>query len=299
MIITIFTPTFNRGYTLGRLYRSLCRQTDKNFEWVIVDDGSTDDTKSMISEWIAESILKIRYCYQDNSGKPAAHNRGVSEAKGELFCCVDSDDYLREDAIEKILKTWMTVSSECIGIIAFRYSTKNTPITTISADVDYSTLHGAYKYHSLKGDTMLIYETDIMKKYAFPVIEGEKFIPEGYLYNKLDKEGPMKILREGLYLCEYLDDGYTANVDKLIYNNYKGYILHLKTRIKEVDSFSEKFFDSIRYDAISIGHSCNNIVKNSEDKILSILAYLPGYILYRKRYLPIIRSFEKKKDIYK
>ena len=296
MLLTIFTPTFNRAYTLGRLYESLKKQTNNMFEWVIVDDGSTDSTKEMVAAWKKEMKVPIRYYYQRNSGKPSAHNMGVRKTSGELFCCVDSDDYLREDAVERIIEEWKNNCGDgIIGILAFRYSSEGNPITTIASDVKYSTLRDAYKHHGLKGDTMLVYKTEIIRKYAFPVIEGEKFIPEGFIYNKMDKEGSLWILREGLYICEYLDDGYTANVDKLIFNNYKGYILHLNTRIREVDSVFEKLMDSIRYDAIAIGHSCENIVGNAECKFFSALGYIPGYCLFRKRYLPLVRT-PKKRD---
>ena len=294
MLFTIFTPTYNRAYTLERLYNSLKKQTSNRFEWIIVDDGSTDNTKEMVNNWVKEGAIPIRYYYQKNAGKPAAHNLGVNKAKGDLFCCIDSDDYIREDAVEIILEIWNKHGGdEIIGILAFRYSSEGEPITSIRSNIKYSTLRDAYKRYGLRGDTMLVYKTDAIRKYSFPTIEGEKFIPEGYLYNKLDKDGYLWILREGLYICEYLDDGYTANVDKLLFDNYKSYILHLNTRMREADNLYEKLMDSIRYDAISIGRSCDNIVGNAECKLFSILGYIPGYLLYRKRYLPIIRQLQR------
>lgn len=292
-MITVFTPTYNRAHTLGRLYESLIRQTSKDFEWIIVDDGSTDDSKSIICKWIKERKILIRYYYQHNSGKPQAHNKGVELANGELFCCVDSDDYLSDDAIKRISDVWKKKRDNNIGILAFRYNIDGEPITSIKNCVPKSTLHEAYKYHGLKGDTMLVYDMGILKKYKFPMIEGEKFIPEGYLYNKLDKEGTLIILPEGLYICDYQSDGYTANVDKLIFNNWKGYVLHLKSRIKNVDTLKEKFFDSIRYDAICIAHSEKKYISKSDYRLLAILAVIPGFVLYRKRYYPLIKNVKK------
>lgn len=285
MLLTIFTPTYNRANTLGRLYQSLSRQTVADFEWIIVDDGSTDDTEQLVAGWISEGLVPIKYYYQPNAGKPMAHNRGVQEASGELFCCVDSDDYLKRDAVEQITYAWRGLSDDTvIGLLAFRCDTLGNPITIIHDSVCRSTLRAAYKRHGMHGDTMLIYRTSIIRKYEFPSIEGERFIPEGYLYNKLDREGELQILPDCIYICDYQDDGYTANVSKLIFDNYKSYILHLNTRIEEVDTPLEQFLDSIRYDAIAIAHSMSGIVFNAANRPLALLALLPGYLLYWYRY---------------
>ena len=285
-MITVFTPTYNRAYTLQRLYDSLCLQTSKNFEWVIVDDGSTDDTKSLVEAFMNENKINIRYFYQDNAGKPSAHNRGVREAKGELFTCVDSDDFLTIDAVKLIEDNWKSINNNsCIGIVAFRKHIDELPITRIKdREIQYSTLHKLYKKHGMSGDTMLIYRTDIIKQFKFPIISGEKFIPEGYLYNKLDQVGEIYILRKGTYICEYLEDGYTKNVSKLIFNNYKGYVLHINARIKSVDSAFEKILDSIRYDSVMIAHHESKIIKLSEVPFLALIGYIPGLIIAKKRY---------------
>ena len=117
-LITIFTPTYNRAYTLHKLYGSLKRQTDKDFIWLIVDDGSSDGTKEIVSRWEHENIVPIKYIYQENAGKMQAHNLGTVLAESELFLCVDSDDYLEDDAISKIRAAWKGQSNEVCGIIA-------------------------------------------------------------------------------------------------------------------------------------------------------------------------------------
>lgn len=283
MFITVFTPTYNRRYTLPSLYNSLCRQTVKDFEWVIVDDGSTDDTKALIDSWIEENIITIRYFLQANSGKPMAHNKGVLEAAGEMFVCVDSDDYLRSDAVEVLKNNW-DVNSGFIGMLACRQRIDGTPITKFDDRIISSQLGRAYRQHLLSGDTMLIYKTDIIRKYKFPFIEGEKFIPEGYLYNKLDQEGELLFLKEYLYICEYLEDGYTKNVDKLIYNNYKSYLLHINERIKLEDSLYYKFFDSVRYDSVMIAHKQKGIIKNAINPVLAAIGLPLGLVIAIKRY---------------
>lgn len=287
MLITIFTPTYNRAYTLHRLYESLCSQTDKDFEWIIVDDGSTDDTRELVLSWINEKKILIRYYYQQNSGKPSAHNKGVQEARGELFTCVDSDDYLRSETVEIIINEWNQRKQKgIIGIVAFRVYCDDTPVTSIkNKSITFSTLREAYKKYGLSGDTMLIYDINVLRQISFPCIEGEKFIPEGYLYNKLDKKGKMYILQKGLYVCEYLDDGYTRNVAKNLYNNYRGYVLHINERIKETDeNIWEKFLDSIRYDSIMIAHHEKKIIRHAEIPALALIGFLPAYIIAHRRY---------------
>ena len=111
--ITIFTPTYNRAHRLPVLYQSLCKQTSREFEWVVVDDGSTDDTKSLINGWIKEGKINIRYFWQENAGKAQAHNLGVEMAEKNLFTCVDSDDLLVTNAVERISKVW----NECLNKI--------------------------------------------------------------------------------------------------------------------------------------------------------------------------------------
>ena len=117
--VTVFTPAYNRAYTLGRLYESLLKQTDKRFCWLIVDDGSTDQTEELVSNWIKENRIDIEYYKQENQGKPAAHNTGVELTKTELFTCVDSDDYLTDNAVGEILNAWERKTDGCIGILGY------------------------------------------------------------------------------------------------------------------------------------------------------------------------------------
>ena len=119
--ITVFTPTFNRAYKLDDLYESLLKQTEQNFIWLIVDDGSTDNTEEKVKGWIKKGEMEILYYFQENAGKMQAHNKAVLECRTELFLCVDSDDYLVEDAIEKILKKWLKRDrNNMAGIIAYK-----------------------------------------------------------------------------------------------------------------------------------------------------------------------------------
>jgi glycosyltransferase involved in cell wall biosynthesis len=287
--ITIFTPTYNRGYILPNLYNSLIRQTNKNFIWLIVDDGSADNTELLVQHWINEDEIKIEYYKQENKGKSMAHNKGVCLTKTELFTCVDSDDFLSADAIETILKIWNTKKSETTtGVLAYKGYSNGEIITEINDKTCIkTTLKNAYAIHGLVGDTMLIFRTDVILKFEFPYFDEEKFVPEAYLYDKIDNEGELLILRKVLYYCEYLKDGYTNNMAKLLKNNPKGYIAYISLRLKADKKVKEKFLDSIRYIAMCTVAGEKNVIEKSSCPLITLIAYPFGLLFYLLRYREI------------
>lgn len=283
MTLTIFTPTYNRGYIINKLYESLCEQTDKDFVWLLVDDGSTDNTKDLVDNWIQEGIIDIQYYIQENVGKSSAHNLGVQKTNTELFCCVDSDDIVTKDSVAEIKKYASKYSKE-IGLVFKRGFDKNRSITTWNQELIKASLFEAEKNYGLKGDTMLVFKTSIVKKYSFPIFENEKFVPENYLYDCLAKEGDLVFINKILYICEYLPDGYTTNMRKVIATNPKGYRAYIEKRIPMNKSYSQKWKDSIRYVAIQFVINWKGIIKNSPDKLFTFLALPFGYIFYKKYY---------------
>lgn len=285
MLITIFTPSYNRAHTLGRLYESLLRQTNKNFCWLIVDDGSTDKTEELVGKWIEERKIEIRYYKQDNQGKSMAHNKGVELTETELFVCVDSDDYLADDAVVEIEYCWKHAKESDVGILAFKKS-EETLVTRIQHGGENvrTTLKNAYDNLGLVGDTMLVYRTSIIKKYSFPHFEGEKFVPETYLYDLIDQDGPLILLAKPFYICEYLSDGYTSNMAKLLKNNPQGYLAYINQRLKIDKTVKEKFLDSIRYIAMAIVNGNKAIITKAVYPIYALVAYPCGVLFYYKRY---------------
>lgn len=218
MKLTIFTPTYNRGSYLKKLYLSLCKQNNKNFCWLIVDDGSTDNTKQIVDEFISEKKIDINYVLQPNGGKHVAHNLGVELCKTELFFCVDSDDYLTTNAVQEVLDIWNTLSVNEIekisGIVAYRGTSDMNIIGTEFPDtLSVSPLNYLYS-NGKKGDTALIYRTEVLRKYPFPVFVGEKFLRENIAYDLIDEKYSLLILRKIIYICEYLDDGLSKNSTK-------------------------------------------------------------------------------------
>lgn len=290
MLLTVFTPTYNRAHTLPRLYESLVRQTSRDFEWLIVDDGSTDGTRELVDSWINDAEITVRYVYQENGGKPSAHNRGASEAQGELFFCVDSDDYLTDFATLKIADAWRKADEGKVGIVAYKVLSDGECVTDIGdTEVTSFTLKEGYDCHGLSGDAALVFKTEVVRRFSFPHFEGEKFIPEGYLYDLIDTVGELAVLREKIYVCEYLDDGYTANMKRILYKNPQGYFVYINNRLKIDKGIKRKFLDSVRYMAMAIAHKKKRRVRDAACPIYALAAYLPGWLLY-------VRDFKRYKN---
>lgn len=217
-MITIFTPTYNRANLLNKVYQSLLQPTKVHFEWVVVDDGSTDNTAHLVSEFIAENKINIRYFHQNNKGKHFAINRGVAEAKGSLFMILDSDDFLPATALQTIYDKYdATKHKNKIGGVAGRKSYFNGEIVGGNAsfqDVLASALTIRYKYN-LQGDLAEVFLTSVLKEFPFPEIQGEKFCPEALVWNRIAQKYKLLYFNKSIYHCEYLPDGLTAKIVKI------------------------------------------------------------------------------------
>lgn len=213
-MITVFTPTYNRAYVIRALYESLCQQSSRDFEWIVVDDGSTDNTKELIRSFQDEGKINIRYFYQQNAGKHIAINKGVQEAQGELFFIVDSDDYLADNAIEEIEKYYKDIATDnrFAGLAGVRATPDG---RRIGGEVDYEILDCSlpdftYKYR-YSGDMAEIYKTAIMRRYSFPRVPGEKFCSESYVWVQIAQQYTLRYTCKKWYICNYQPDGLTAN----------------------------------------------------------------------------------------
>lgn len=290
--LTIFTPTYNRAYILPKLYNSLMNQSNKEFIWLVVDDGSTDETEMLVKKWIDESNICIQYIKQENQGKHIAHNTGVENCQTELFFCVDSDDYLLEHAIETILDDCQKINSEEIcGIVSIRITEDMSPIgTDMPQNIKYSSLTDLYQKYGLRGDTALIFKTQVLREFKFPQIKGEKFIGEEYIYCQIDVMYKLYISYDKYYVCNYLEDGYTTNMFKLITNNPKGYMKLKQIKLKTSKGFFPNYKAASLYIVGGWLASESQILKTSTKKIYVILAYPLAVIVYLVRFYRISRS---------
>lgn len=230
--ITIFTATYNRSYIIENLYNSLKRQTVKEFEWVVVDDGSTDETINLLRKWSRnDNCFPIRFVQTRNGGKHRAINIGTEMAKGELFFIVDSDDYLPDKAVETILKWYSDIENDTnfagLGGLKSFPDLKLVGKTFNGESKDATSLERAKL--KITGDKAEIFKTKILKKYKFPEINNEKFITESIIWNRIANDGlKLRWFNEVVYICEYLDDGLTKNSDEVFINNFEGYTLYVR-----------------------------------------------------------------------
>ncbi len=223
--VTVFTPTYNRAYILGDLYHSLQRQTCMDFEWLIVDDGSADDTKALVASWQGEkNPFPIRYVYQENGGKCRAINRGLKEADGRLFFTVDSDDYLTDDAIEKVIR-WdgeLPRDGHFCGYVGNRGIT---PTQTPNRLFPGGYLDGTAldRYDQVDGERAFVFYTEIHRKYLYPEFPGEKFLTEAVTWDLMAHDGyKMRFYNDIIWIWEYKDDGLTRAGYRVFLENPQG-----------------------------------------------------------------------------
>lgn len=240
MKITVFTPTYNRAYIIENLYRSLQRQSFTDFEWLVVDDGSSDNTEELLEKWSKENnTFEIRYYKKENGGKHRAINYALDKAKGDLFFTVDSDDYLTDDALYKVDK-WersLDKSKKFAGIVAnIGYDKDKTINNFFKEEYLDSDLLQRYDYTEngkkvLDGERAYIFYTDIHRKYKYPEFEGEKFMTEAVVWNRMAHDGYLvRYYNDIIWIFEYLDDGLTKAGNKLFLDNPRGYTLWLKEK---------------------------------------------------------------------
>ena len=221
-MVTVFTPTYNRAYILPELYRSLCNQSCQNFEWLIVDDGSSDNTSQIVDEFLKEGKITIRYFQQSNGGKHRAINKGLKEAKGDWFFIVDSDDRLTPDAIEWIINQGDDIKDnpDFAGLSGIRIYPDGRKIGGGNdfGTIDSNAIEIRLKY-MVAGDLAEVFKTEILRQYPFPEFEGERFCPEALVWNRIAHKYNLRFIHKGIYICEYLGDGLTANIIKVRRNS--------------------------------------------------------------------------------
>lgn len=240
MKLTVFTPTYNRGYIIENLYRSLQRQTCHDFEWLVVDDGSSDNTQELFRAWQQEeNPFPIRYVYQENGGKHRAINRGLDLAEGELFFTVDSDDYLTDDAVEKVIGWFKDLdpAGAVQGIVANRgYAPDATSNYLFEEEFLDRSLLEIYTFtrdgvQVFDGERAFIFYTDFHRKYMYPEFVGENFMTEAVTWNRMAHDSfKMRFYNDIIWVFEYREDGLTKAGSLVFLNNPRGYGLWLREK---------------------------------------------------------------------
>lgn len=294
-MITVVTPTYNRKGKLENCFLSLKRQTNKKFIWLIIDDGSDDNTEQLVSVWMNE-FSWIKYVKKENGGKASALNKALDIIDTDYVVCLDSDDMFYDQTIELALKDLNSIvdDTKCCGILALRNNKDGTVmgnkeipkkmkkiiIANILVDMHYST------------EVICFYKTDIIKKYRFPEFIGERFVSPSWIQYEITKKYYFKTSWNRLCCCEYCEDGLTRNKRKVIAKNPYGY-----TAVRIQSFYFAKSFKSIIRNGIMYNCGCiigknKNWLKDSPKKIWTILLLPAGYFVYLVRYKKLCKILQ-------
>ncbi len=291
-MLTVFTPAYNRAHTIIRTYESLKNQSCKDFIWLIVDDGSTDNTAELVKHWQKEdSGFEIQYIYKENGGMHTAHNTAYENIKTELNVCIDSDDCMPADAVEEILNKWNHVRDKgYAGIIGLDDNMITGEIigTAFSSDLTETTLCDYYASGG-KGDKKLVYRTDVINSYPpYPVFDGEKYVALAYKYRLIDQDYKLAVINKVLCNVEYQDNGSSATMFKQYLKYPKGFAFWRKICMQYPESKKRIIVDVIHYVSSCIISKNKNMLRESPKKLLTFLCISPGlaltcYIKYKAK----------------
>lgn len=280
--LTVFTPAYNRAHTLPRTYESLLAQDCKDFIWLIVDDGSADNTADLVRSWQEkDNGFEIRYIYKENGGMHTAHNTAYEHIDTELNTCIDSDDCLAPGAVEKILRKWESVR-DCgyAGIIALDSDMEGNIIGQgFPEGLTETTLVGYYATGG-SGDKKLIYRTDIINQYPpYPVFEGEKYVALAYKYRLIDQDYKLAVLDEIVCNVDYQPDGHSTGMWKEYIRSPRGFAFWRKVCMQYPESKKRLVVDIIHYCSSSMIVKNRNYIKESPRKLLTVFCSIPGWLL--------------------
>ena len=218
--ITILTPTYNRASLLPRLFDSLLRQTNKDFEWIVVDDGSTDDTREVVANLKEKcgGAFPMGYVYKANGGKHMAINIGAERARGELLFIADSDDLLTDDALETVANSWHDISDDKsfagIAGLDITMDTREVIGSGLPQEhIDCNAIDIRYRHH-VTGDMKEVFRTDVLREFPFPEFHGERFCPEQLVWFRIAHRYKLRYVNKPIYIAEYQPDGITAGITR-------------------------------------------------------------------------------------
>lgn len=288
IILTVFTPAYNRAHTITRTYESLLNQNCKDFIWLIVDDGSTDNTAELVKQWQKkDNGFEIQYIYKENGGMHTAHNTAYENIHTELNVCIDSDDCMGENAVKIILEKWEEVKDKgYAGIIGLDADMSGNIIGSGFPDgLEETTVIGYYSAGG-SGDKKLVYRTDVINKYPpYPVFEGEKYVALSYKYRLIDQSYKMAVLDKVLCNVDYQADGSSNTMWKQYLRNPKGFAFWRKVCMEHPESVKRLIIDCIHYCSSSFIAKNGNYISQSPKKLLTVLCTPLGFVMtiYIKR----------------
>lgn len=281
--ITVFTPTYNRAFCLDQLYQSLLNQTNTNFLWLIVDDGSTDATKELVQTWIDENKIQIQYIYQQNQGMHSGHNTAYKAITTELNVCIDSDDYMPSDAIDLILKKWELYKNDdlagLIGLDAF----KDGGIVgdEIPTTIPTATLTDLYQKHKLKGDKKVVIRTSVVNEFPlYPIYNEERLVPLSVLYLMIGQKYKWQCTNDVYCIVEYLEGGSSRNIVKQYQKSPKGFGYSRRIEMTYSTSLLYTFTRAVHYISSCLFQKKLNFFSDNPKKIITFFAIPFGFLFH-------------------
>lgn len=285
-ILTVFTPAYNRADLLTRCYESMCKQTNKNFIWMIVDDGSTDNTREISESWVKNTKdFQVIYIYKENGGLHTAYNTAIANIDTELCVCIDSDDFMPDNAVGLILDFWKKNGSDkYAGIVGLDFDMDGNVIGDMLPDIKSVNLIGLFtgKYNIVNGDRTNVVRTELYKKYApMKVFKGEKNFNPHYMHLQISEEYEFLVLNENLRFVDYQETGMSNSMLKQYRSSPNSFAEIRKLYLSFKDtSFKFKIKHSIHLASSCILAKKTMLsIKENPYKLLSVIALPFGFAL--------------------
>ena len=297
--ITILTPTYNRAEHLPKLYQSLVEQSEKDFDWLVVDDGSTDNTETLVADYIHQAKIPVRYIRQENGGKHRALNTGIAQIATELTFIVDSDDYLPENAIRIIMdyhNKYYKDYQESVGetekqglLCGYSFLRCHADGRVNTAYFPENEMIGTYRdvriNGNIAGDKAEVYYTEILKRFPFPTFEGEKFLAEDVVWMQMSGPYQMVHINENVYTCDYLEGGLTRTGHRMKIYSPRGMMLRSRIYLKDPKvCFKIKLKMMLLYQVYGrfAKERMRSLSEDGGNRGLFVACFLPAALLYQK-----------------
>ena len=292
MKVSILTPTYNRGDKLNKLYTSLLVNNNSKveIEWLIMDDGSKDRTKTIITNFIKQNIIDIKYYYQENQGKMAAINNLVKYATGDIIIECDSDDYFTVGAFDIIEKYKSELTDEIYALVFLKYDQNgNNMGNNFPENIYRSDMFSLYFREGITGEKAIAFNSKIRKRFSYKLEANEKFVTEARMYHEMDLEYDVICINEPIMICEYQKDGYSKNIQKVFKENPVGYYEYFK-EILDMDlagvTLKKRLYIYKHYILFSILSERKHAIRNVTgviNKIIVAIMWVPGLIVTKRK----------------
>jgi len=287
---TVFTPTFNRVHTLHRVYEGLREQTFRDFEWLIIDDGSFDGTGELVDTWMRQANFPIRYFWQENGGKHRARNFAILKARGRFIFTWDSDDECVPNALERMKFHWDNIPEEkqpfFAGVAGLCVDKESGAIigTRFPHDVFDSDMFTIREKYRVRGDKCGFQRTDVMREFPFPEIVGETFITEAVVWYPIARKYKTRFFNEVLRICEYRADGLSAAGVRHLVESPQGKLLFFREYLLMPTRFLSKLKILLNYVRCGLhaGETLTSLIGNSSQKLLTVLSVPFAYLLFKR-----------------